>query len=270
MKKLLLVNLLFCGFLSTIKATDNLRSPDVRTLGMGGNGVVHSSLFNPSLLAIRTKKELRIDYYNRYSLKELAAVSGGLCFFNKILPIGLHAASFGYDEYRESLFRLSAGKQLNSWCSLGISAQYVILQSDLFETDASRFSTDIGVTLCPVDNWLIGLSIINCATVSLSDEDIATKHMTPFLVQAGFNWEFINNLLITGGATYQEETPFSASVGMEYTPFTDFQLRAGVKTNPLLPSLGASYRLSIVMADVVMIYHPVLGISTGIGLSISF
>lgn len=270
MKKLLLVYLLLCVFFFTVKATDNLRSPDVRTLGIGGNGVVHSSLFNPSLLALRTQNELRIDYYNRYSLKELATISGGFGFYNRILPIGLHAASFGYDEYRESLFRFSAGKQLNSWFYLGISTQYVLLQSDLFETDASRLSTDVGLTLCPVDNWLIGVSIINCATVSLSDEDIETRHMTPFLIQAGFNWEFINNLLITAGATYHEGTPFSASIGMEYMPFKDFQLRAGIKTNPLLPSLGISCRFSILAADLAMIYHPVLGISTGIGLSISF
>ena len=107
-----------CAF---AKATDNLRIPDVRTLGMGGIGAAHSALFNPSLLAIKTESELRIDYYNRYSLKELATVSGGLCFRNEVLPLGLHIASFGYDAYRESMFRFSAGKLLNANLSLGIS-----------------------------------------------------------------------------------------------------------------------------------------------------
>lgn len=270
MRKSLTICLLLCVSPLFITATDNLRSSDVRTLGMGGQGVTHTPLFNPALLATAVRKELRFDYYNRYSLKELATISGGFVFPNKLLPAGIHIASFGYDEYRESLFRLSLGKQLNSWCSLGIGIQYALLQSDLFETDASRLSTDIGLTLHTVDNWLIGLSIINFPSISLGDEEVDNKHLSPFLLQAGFNWRFINNLLITAGAAYTEKTPFSASAGVEYIPFDDFQLRIGFRTAPFCPSIGASYRISIVMADVVMIYHPVLGISTGIGLSLSF
>jgi len=261
--------MLYAG-LCLLMATDNLRSPDVRTLGMGGNGVVQSSFFNPSLLALYTQKEVRIDYYNRYSLNELATVSGNFSFPNKALPMGLHIASFGYDEYRESLLRLSFGKALHKWLSLGIGVQYALLQSDLFETDISRLSTDIGITVSPVDNWLIGLSVINFPSISLTDENNDKKYITPFLIQAGINWQFINNLLITTGAVYTEETPFSASMGMEYTPFSDFELRMGIRTSPLCPSVGVGYRISMLTADIVMIYHPVLGISTGIGLSFSF
>lgn len=270
MKKLLIINLLiYFGFIY-IYATDNLRSPDVRTLGMGSNGVVHSSLFNPALLAFYTQKQVRLDYYNRYSLKELATISSNISLPNRILPTGLHIASFGYDKYRESLFRLSFGKQLNKWFSLGIGAQYALLQADLFETDISRLSTDLGIAIHPVENWLIGLSIINFPAIALNDENTDKKHTTPLLIQAGINWQFINNLLITTGATYTEETPFSASIGMEYNPFPDFQLRMGIKTTPLCPSLGAGYQISMFMADVVMVYHSVLGISTGIGLSFTF
>jgi len=270
MKKLFIVNLLLYLCFFQIQAMDNLRSADVRTLGMGGNAVVHSSLFNPALLARYMQKEVRLDYYNRYSLKELATVSGSFSFPNKILPTGLHVASFGYEQYRESLFRLSLGKQLNNWCSLGIGLQYALLQSDLFETDVSRLSTDIGIALHPVENWLIGLSIINFPSIALSDENADKKHITPFLLQAGINWQFINNMLITAGASYTEEVPFSASLGMEYMAFTDFHLRMGVKTAPFCPSIGAGYRISKLMTEIVMLYHPVLGASTGIGLSFSF
>lgn len=270
MKKLLIVNLLFYLSFLQIQATDNLRSPDVRTLGMGSNAVVHSSLYNPAMLAFHMKKELRLDYYNRYSLKELATMSGSFSFPNKILPIGLHVASFGYDEYRENILRLSLGKQLNQWFYLGIGIQYALLESAIFETDISCLSTDIGIAIYPVDNWLIGLSVINFPSVALSDENTDKKYITPFLIQAGINWQFINNVLITSGISYTEDIPFSASLGMEYVPFTDFQLRMGIKTNPFCPSIGAGYRISKLMAEVVMLYHPVLGTSTGIGLSFSF
>jgi len=253
-----------------VHATDNLRIPDIRTLGMGGIGTAHSALFNPALLAIRTESELRLDYYNRYSLKELGTVSGGLCFHNELLPMALHIASFGYDAYRESMFRFSVGKQLNMKLALGIGVQYALLQSELFETGASRLSTDIGVSFRVVDNWLITASVINFPSIIINSENIDSERIATWAAEVGVNWNVLNNLLITGGVMRNRETPIGASIGMEYRPFPDFHLRAGLKSAPFRPSLGIGYRLAAFSADVVMIYHQVLGISTGLGLSYTF
>jgi len=237
---------------------------------MGGIGTAHSALFNPALLALRSGNELRIDYYNRYLLKELATVSGGLCYSNPVLPLGLHIASFGYDAYRESMFRFSVGKQLHTNLALGISVQYALLQSELFETSASRLSTDLGVGLRVVDNWLITASVINFPSITISSENIDSERIAAWAAEVGVNWNITNNLLITGGVARNSEIDLGASIGMEYQPFDDFQLRAGLRSAPFRPSLGIGYRFSMVTAEVVMVYHPVLGISTGLGLSYSF
>ena len=270
MKKLFVIFFTMYVCCSISKATDNLRVPDIRTLGMGGYGTVHSSLFNPALLALRTTSELRIDYYNRYSIKELATITGGLSFFNDVLPAGLHIASFGYDAYRESMFRFSAGKRLNANLTLGIGIQYALLQSELFETSASRLSTDIGASLQLVDNLLITAAAINFPSISIHSEEVDNERIASWLVEIGANWHVNDNLLITGGVMRNKETPLGISIGMEYQPFTDFHLRAGLKSAPFRPSLGVGYRFSKMMADVVMIYHPILGVSTGLGLSYSF
>ncbi|MDR2763859.1 MAG: hypothetical protein LBB90_02385 [Tannerella sp.] len=265
---------LFCLLLSLCQgftmARNNLRFPDTRTLGMGGNGASHSSLFNPALLALQEQKDVRIDYFNRYGIKELATVSGAFCFPNRILPAGLHVASFGYDEYRESMFRLSTGKRLNAFWTLGISVQYAVIQSQLFESDASRLSTDIGASFQPVDNCLITCSAINVPSISLNSEEVDSERIGTYLIELGVNWQLVNNLLITGSMAHNRETRWEASLGMEYRPYDDFHLRSGVRTAPFRPSLGAGYRFAGLIADVVMIYHPVLGISTGLGLSFSF
>lgn len=270
MKKVLFV--VFAVWLRCLSApaTDNLRLPDVRSLGMGGNGGAHSAFFNPSLLGMQTEKSLQADYYNRYSVKELSTLSGGFCYPNRVLPVGLHVASFGYDEYRESLFRFSAGKQLNASWALGVSVQYAVLQSEIFESDAARISTDIGIAFQPVDNLLTGLSIINFPSVSLNEEGVDSKRIGAYLAELNMNWRMMNDVLITAGIAHCEETPLSASFGMEYIPRDNFRFRAGVRTSPFLPSLGIGYRLNGVTIDAVMIYHPVLGISRGLGLSYSF
>jgi hypothetical protein len=251
-------------------ARDNLRFPDTRTLGMGGNGATHSALFNPALLAWQEQKEVRIDYFNRYEMKELASLSGGFCFPNRILPAGLHIASFGYDEYRESMFRLSAGKRLNTRWTLGVSVQYALIQSELFETAVSRLSTDIGVAFQPADNWLITFSSVNVPSVSLNSGDVDSERIGTYLIEFGFNWQLIDPLLITGSMAHNKQTRQEGSLGVEYRPYDHFHLRSGVRTAPFRPSLGAGYRFAGLTTDVVMVYHPLLGISTGLGLSCSF
>jgi len=270
MKKLIIIFIVVCVFCDFTKATDNLRIPDIRILGMGGIGTAHSVLFNPALLAIRTTSELRIDYYNRYSIKELATISGGVSFLNDVLPVGLHVASFGYDAYRESMFRFSAGKLLNANLALGISVQYALLQSELFETTASRLSTDIGIAYHVADSWSVTASIINFPSISINSEEIDSERISSWMGEIGINLHVVDNLIITGGVMRDKETPLGVAFGMEYQPFSDFHLRAGLKSKPFRPSIGIGYSFSKITADVVMIYHPILGVSTGLGLSYSF
>ena len=75
MKYLLLS--LFAGVFSLyVHGVDNLRLPDVRSVGMGGNVATQSILFNPALIVNKEKKSIHLEYFNRYMLKELGTMSG--------------------------------------------------------------------------------------------------------------------------------------------------------------------------------------------------
>jgi hypothetical protein len=270
MKKTVILIFLAWFIHLSANAIDNLRIPDLRTLSLGGGGVTETVLYNPALLAVRTQSKLYANYYNRYSVGELATVSGGFYYLNNILPAGIDVTSFGYDEYRESLFRLSVSKKIAENWSLGVAVQYALLQSELFEESSGRISTDIGITYRPVGNVLTGLSVLHFPSVKTGDKNIDNKHIAPCSVQFGFNWEVINTVLITGSLEYSEEKTINGSFGTEYVPFDDFKIRTGVRTGPLCPSLGAGYRIAGIDVDVGMIYHPVLGVSMGIGIAFSF
>ncbi|MDR1525446.1 MAG: hypothetical protein LBS79_09395 [Tannerella sp.] len=270
MKRILI--LFFSGWFVylTAVATDNLRIPDLRTLSLGGGGVTETPLFNPALLAVQKRNKLYANYYNRYSISELATVSGGFYCVNDILPAGIEITSFGYDEYRESLFRLSTGKQIAHKWSLGVAFQYALLQSALFEESSGRISADIGIMYRPVENVLTGLSILHFPSFKTGDKNIDNKHIASYSVQLGFNWDVLNMVLITGSLENSEEDILTGSFGMEYTPYDDFKIRTGIRTAPLRPSLGVGYRIAGIHADIGMTYHAVLGVSMGVGLSFSF
>ena len=88
---------------------------------------------------------------------------------------GAHLASFGYDEYRESMFRFSVARRLSRLWSLGVSLQYILLQSELFERDMARIAVDVGADFHPSDDWLIAVSVMNFPSVSLEDRETNSK-----------------------------------------------------------------------------------------------
>lgn len=267
--KLTLLLLLLSVFVHT-KGADNLRRADTRALGLGASWAVYSLMYNPSLTAFYAHRQVRADYFDPYGMKELGTLSAGLSMPNRILPFGVQIASFGYEKYRESMFRISVAKRLSGIWSLGASVQYALLQSELFEESGGRLSADLGVTLRPADTWLFGLSVIHFPAVSVGSDEVNDVHMTPLMIVSGVRYVLEEDFELSVGAAYRKEEPFLLSVGMEYTPFTDFQLRAGVKSAPFSPSLGVSYSFIGMTLDTVLYYHPVLGTSLGIGFSYSF
>ncbi len=269
MKYLLLS--LFTGIFSLyVHGVDNLRLPDVRSVGMGGNMATQSILFNPALIVDKEKKSIYLEYFNRYMLKELGTMSGSFYYPNQLLSAGVDISVFGFDKYREMMVRVLGGKRLGDQWALGLGVHYSFLQTDLLENIRSRLSTDLGITFSPIDKLLIGMLIMNLPSVSIGDKDIEIEDFNYYLIQISFQWEIINSLLITGSAGTENENLVVGNLGLEYTAFDSFFIRAGIQTAPLLPSLGIGYNFSCFTIDVASIYHPILGMSTGLGLSFSF
>lgn len=262
--------LLFHSFFY-MSAINNLRMADIRNMGMGGgNGVTLSPLYNPALVALCTENTVRINYFNRYGLKELGNYNGSLYLPNTILSFGIDISAFGYDAYRENLFRLLLGKQLSRKWTIGVGFQYAFVQTELYEEKISQLSTDIGLVYSPVDNLLIGVLLMNTPSAQMGDKSFVIKDFEAWLLQLGFNWKVINNVLIVCSLESNDEYPLAFGAGIEYTPFTDFCVRAGIKSKPFLPAFGVGYRLAAFTIDVAAVFHPVLGVSSGIGFQLSF
>lgn len=251
-------------------ARDNLRLPDVRSIALGNNGVTQSSLYNPSLAALAKGRSVHLNYFNRYGLKELGTVNGSLLLPNHLLPVAFNIYSFGYEEYRETMLRASAAKSLNRCWAAGIAFHYSMWETELYEERKGRISTDLGVSYYPFDNLLIGMLMMNAVSVHTGDKTAKNKDFKDYMVQLGIEWKVMNNLLITACAGTGEDREWAGSAGLEYEAFGSFYIRSGVETSPVTPCLGAGYDLFPFSMDVVAVYHPVLGVNTGIGITFSF
>ena len=135
---LLMGNLFWAAY-----GADNLRAPDIRSVGMGGNEVTQAPLFNPALIAFQPQKSIHLNYINRYLLKELGTFSGSCYLPTHWLSTGLDLSAFGYEEYKELMVRLSVAKALGERWSLGVAFHYSFLQTVLLEQSQGRVSTDV-------------------------------------------------------------------------------------------------------------------------------
>lgn len=249
---------------------DNLRLPSIRSIAMGGNISTQSQLSNPALLVDNDKKSITIGYLNRFMVKELGNLSASFNYPNRILPVAVDISAFGYDKYREMMLRVSLAKRLNSRWALGVGFHYSILQSELNDNGRSRLSTDIGATFKPFDNLLIGMLIMNLPSISLGDNNIDIDDFNYYIVEIGFQWHIISSMLIACSVGSDRDNSVMGDIGIEYTPFDTFHIRAGIKSSPLLPSFGVGYGFSHFKIDASAIYHPVLGVSTAVGIAFDF
>ena len=152
-RKIVLFILIFVSLY--LNAVDNTRISDIRSMGMGVNGVTQSILYNPSLIAVQNKSNCHFNYFNRFEMKELSTFQGGVDFVNKFLPLSVDIFSFGYDAYRENMFRLSVAKKLGEQWFSGVAVQYRWMQTEFFEEIPQFLSTDIGILYNPVENMLL-------------------------------------------------------------------------------------------------------------------
>lgn len=267
-KKIFLFVFVFTTF--NLSAFDNIRIPDIRSIGMGVNGVTQSVVYNPSLLASLDKSNFHFNCFNRFEMKELNTLQGGFYFVNDFLPSAVDIFSFGYDAYRENMFRLSVAKKLGEQWFLGVGVQYRWIQTELFEEVPKHLSTDIGILYNPVENLFIGMLIMNVPSIYITNKETDNKWFNPYSLQTGFEWKIMNNLLITGTIENNEYNSLTGSAGLEYILFNNFTLRTGLQFSPLLPTMGIGYQISHFVIDAAIVCHQTLGISSGIGIAFTF
>lgn len=267
-RKIVLFILIFVSLY--LNAIDNIRISDIRSMGMGINGVTQSILYNPSLVAVQNKSNCHFNCFNRFEMKELSTFQGGIDFVNNFLSSAVDIFSFGYDAHRENMFRLSVAKRLSEQWFSGVAVQYRWMQSELYEEIPQCLSTDIGILYSPVENMFIGVLIMNAPSIYITSRETDNKLFNSYSLQTGFEWKIINSLLIAGTVESNECHHLTGSAGIEYILFKDFSFRTGLQFSSLLPTMGIGYQVSHFIVNAAVVYHQSLGISSGIGISFTF
>ena len=234
---------------------------DVRTLSLGQMKAMSQGLTNPAYIPFSGRKQIGISVFNRFEMSELNTRSIWCLFPNRLLNMSFHLSMFGYDEYQLIEGKAGFAKKLSQKFSIGTSVNYITKNSILEEKIQTYLHADISLF------WLINDAIEWALT---TENLIHTRNSQPVFCNTGIKYHLIPTTCILLETGYDFKNRFSVSAGFEYEIIKQLMVRGGFRNNPKAPSLGFAYKSEHWSVETAFLFHPALGVSSGISVGYSF
>jgi len=234
---------------------------DARALALGNIKALSRNLSNPAYLAFTKQKEWGASVYNRFGMKELNTMSVYTLVPNRMINAGFLFSTYGYEEYRLLQGKISLAKKLSSRFSIGTNVTYLNENSILEPESKNYLSADVGLYYCINELFEAAFT---------SENLLHTSNSLHSICNVGILYRLLPdcNILLETGSDFNKY--FEAKAGIEYEIVGQFAVRTGFRTQLKVPSIGFAYIGTQWRTDVAFLLHPVLGLSSAIGISYYF
>jgi len=252
---------LFISKFQLVYPFEGVRSIDVRTLSLGQMKALSQGLINPAYIPFFERKQIGISVFNRFEIKELNTRSIYCLIPNRLLDMNFRLSMFGYDEYQLIEGQAGFAKKLSQGFSIGTSVGYITKNSILEEKIQTYLLADVSFL------WRIN----DVFEWALTTENlIHTRNSQPSYCFTGVKYQLIPTTCVLLEAGYDFQNQLSVSAGFEYEIVRQLMVRGGFRSNPKAPSLGFAYKSEHWNIETAFLFHPALGISSGIAVGYSF
>lgn len=268
MKRILL--LLFLTPFFSFSGNDNFHI-GARNSGMGNTGLTLADVwairYNQAALADVSEMSAGISYESRFLTKSLGIQSFAFALPTKNGTFGLNYTGFGDNLYRETKLGLGYGMKLSDKFNLGIRLNYHSLRLGNNYGKANSLTFEIGFVAKPTKNLEIGFHLFNPTSVKLNDYQ---NEIIPVVINMGISYKFSDKLRTNIELEKDIDSPYSVKVGFEYLPLDFLYIRAGITTNPNMPTIGFGIKKKQFNIDFSTGFHPNLGITPALGMTYKF
>jgi len=236
-------------------------SVDVRALSLGQVKALSQGLVNSAYLPFAECKQIGVSVLNRFEMKELSTKSVFGLIPNRLLDLSFRLSVFGYDEYQLIEGQAGFAKKLSQHFSIGTSVSYLTKNSILDERTQTCLQADAGFywQVNDVFDWAL-------TTQNL----IHTQNSQPVFCFTGVNCQLASTACLLLEFGYDFQNSLSVSAGLEYEIVKDLTIRGGFRNNLKTPSLGFAYKMKHWNIETAFLFHPELGVSSGISVGYSF
>ncbi len=233
--------------------------------GARSGGMLNSSItlsdawsyfHNPGALGEVEKFQAGVTYENRFLLNDLQSQALAVAVPTKFGVFSLGGFNYGSTEFRNFRTGIGYAMKLADNFSAGIQINYQGLRLPEYYGSSSTVTGEVGVLLKITDEWNFGASIFNLGRNKLSDfkDD---RYNT--VIRIGTSFSPSKLIKISAEMWKDIDAPVSIRGGIEYEPFKNFNLRAGIGSQPTAFAFGFGYHWKVVRFDLSTAYHQVLG-----------
>lgn len=221
---------------------------------------------NPGALGEITSPTVGVSYENRFLLKEFQ--SQGIAYAHplKYGVISVGGQFYGYKLFRTQRVGVGYSLKLAKRFYAGVQINYQGLQLNSNYGNKNTVTGEIGLQTLITDNWRLGFSVLNVGASKLNsyqNERFATHF------RLGMSYLLANKVLFLLEASKTIVDKVKIKGAVEYEPFKNFFIRAGVASAPLEITFGFGYKWKVVSFDIGSAYHNVLGWSPNISITYS-
>jgi len=240
---------------------EELSTIDVRALALGQVKALSQGLTNPAYLPFLERKQIGVSVFNRFEMKELATRSFFGVIPNRLMDMNFHLSVFGYDDYQLIEGQAGFAEKLFQGFSIGTSLSYLTKNSILEEKVQSFLLADLSFF------WRISTTF----EWALSTENLLhTRNSQPTFCYTGIKYQLAPTACILFESGFDFQNSLMLSAGLEYEIVPELMVRAGIRNNLQTPSLGFAYRMEHWNIETAFLFHPALGISSGLAAAYFF
>ena len=233
--------------------------------GARSGGVLNTSLTiednwayfsNPGAIGMVEDLSVGVSYENRFLAQDLQSQSIAVAVPTKYGVFSVGGFNYGSTEFRNFKTGVGYAMKLADNFSAGIQINYQGLRLPEFYGSSNTVTGEAGVLLKITDEWNFGASIFNLGRAKLSDfkDD---RYNTVLRVGTSFT---PSKLMKISAEIWKDlDGPVSLRGGIEYQPFDDFYMRAGIGSQPTAFAFGFGYKWKVIRFDIATAYHQTLG-----------
>jgi hypothetical protein len=203
---------------------------------------------------------------SRFMLKELSLMAAGMVIPSESGTFGWSYTQLGTGEYRDNNIRLALAKELGQYFSAAVAFDYL---SERLPENSRPFSTmtiECGVITGVMGKWSAGVHVFNPVMAKIKLP--LGKVEVPWRVRSGFAWYLTPFLMQCNEVDFMPGKPPSLHTGLEFSPYPEISIRAGISGNPPELSGGAGFRMGKFDFDISFIYHVYLGFTPVAGITV--
>lgn len=211
---------------------------------------------NPGALGNVDQLEAGVTYENRFMLQDLQSQAVSVALPTKAGVFSVGGFHYGSSTFRNFRTGLGYAMKLSDNFTAGVQINYQGLRLPEYYGSSSTVTAEAGVLVKISEQWNFGAAIFNIGRNKLSNfkDD---RYNT--VLRIGTSFAPSKLVKISAEVWKDIDAPVSIRAGVEYEPFKNFLLRAGVGSQPTAFAFGMGYKWKVIRLDIATSYHQTLG-----------